>query len=247
MNTQKTNTKRVALVTGANRGIGFEIARQLAQKDMIVVMGARDEEKGTQTRERLAEEGLKAHFTLLDVTEPTSIQAALGKLRDAHGRLDVLVNNAGVMIDGDTGILALSLATLRNTLETNTFGPLLLSQACVPVMQRGGYGRIVNLSSTLGSLAGIMNPDSDQDQILSPAYRMSKTLLNATTALLAKELRGSNILVNSVCPGWVRTDMGGPRAPLDPAQAAATPVWLATLPDGGPTGGFFRERQLLPW
>jgi NAD(P)-dependent dehydrogenase (short-subunit alcohol dehydrogenase family) len=195
----------------------------------------------------LTDHGLDAHFTLLDVGNPTSIIAAIGRIDDIFGRLDVLVNNAGIMIDTETGILELSLGLLQKTLETNTFGPLLLSQACVPLMQRHSYGRIVNLSSTLGSLAEIASPSSMYRELLSPAYRLSKVMLNGITALLAQELRGSNVLVNSVCPGWVRTDLGGPRAPILPEEAADTPVWLATLPDDGPTGGFFRERQPIPW
>ena len=135
----------------------------------------------------------------------------------------------------------------QNTLETNVFGPLLLAQAIIPIMKANGYGRIVNMASTLGSLTEIASPDSPYHAVLSPAYRLSKTLLNGITVLLAKELRGSNILINSVCPGWVRTDMGGDEAPLTAGHGADTPVWLATLTDDGPTGGFFRERQPIPW
>jgi NAD(P)-dependent dehydrogenase (short-subunit alcohol dehydrogenase family) len=239
--------EKVALVTGANRGIGFAIAKQLVNKGLTVILGARDEKKGAQARIRLRDDGGDVHDTRIDVTDAVSIRAAVGRIGDAFGRLDVLVNNAGIQIDGDTGVLSLDPEILRNTLDTNAFGPLLLSQACVPLMQRHGYGRIVNLSSTLGALSDIINPSSKHIDVGSPAYRMSKTLLNAVTALLAKELRGSNILVNAVCPGWVLTDMGGPRAPLSAAEAADTPVWLATLPDGGPTGGFFRDRQPIPW
>ncbi|MFO8085940.1 MAG: SDR family oxidoreductase [Desulfobacterales bacterium] len=239
--------KRVALVTGANRGIGFEIAGQLASKNMTVIIGARDETKGVEARDRLAARNMDIHFVLLDVADQTTIQAAAGKIRDKFGRLDVLVNNAGILIDSHTRILELSLTLLENTLETNAFGPLLLSQACVPFMKKKGYGRIVNMSSTLGSLTDITNPDSAYEKVQSPAYRLSKTLLNGITVLLAKELRGTNILVNSVCPGWVRTRIGGEQAPIKPKQAAETPVWLATLPDDGPTGGFFRERRPISW
>jgi NAD(P)-dependent dehydrogenase (short-subunit alcohol dehydrogenase family) len=243
----KAKTARVALVTGANRGIGFEVAGQLASKNLTVIMGGRDREKGLKARNRLAAQGLDVHFSLLDVTDVTVIQSAVDRIVDTFGRLDVLVNNAGIMIDGRTGILEIGLGLLRDTLETNTFGPLRLSQACIPVMRRAGYGRIVNLSSTMGSFHDILDPDSSTTAVSAPAYRMSKTLLNAITALLAKELQGTNILVNSACPGWARTDLGGPRAPLSPAQAADTPVWLATLPDDGPTGGFFRERRPIDW
>lgn len=242
-----SETKRVALVTGANRGIGFEIARQLALKDVTVLMGARDNSSGMAARGKLHELGLDVHFILLDVTNQAVIHAAMGRIHDSFGRLDILVNNAGIMIDPDTRILELSLTLFENTLQTNVLGPLLLCQACVPLMKKNGYGRIVNMSSTMGSLSSIMDPDSGDAQIKSPAYRMSKTLLNGITVLLAKELSGTNILVNSVCPGWVRTRMGGERAPLTPEQAAVTPVWLATLPDDGPTGGFYREQHPLPW
>ncbi len=243
-----TVEKRVALVTGANKGIGFEIARQLAQKDITVLIGARDRDRGIAAREQLQSEGLEdAHFVLIDVNRATSIEAAIGKIKDDFRRLDILVNNAGIMIDTQSGILELDPVIFNNTLETNAFGPLLLAQACVPMMKANGYGRIVNMASTLGSLTEIANPDSPLEAVLSPAYRLSKTLLNGITVMLAKDLRGTNLLVNSACPGWVRTDMGGDQAPLSPAQGADTPVWLATLPDGGPTGGFFRERQPIPW
>ena len=242
-----TTQKRMALVTGANRGIGLAIARQLALKDIEVLIGARDKARGIETCKELQSDGLDVHFILLDVTRAISIEAAIGKIKDDFNRLDILVNNAGIMIDTQSGILELDPAVFHNTLATNVFGPLLLAQACIPLMKARGYGRIVNMASTLGSLNDISNPDSPYSAVLSPAYRLSKTLLNGITALLANALRGTNILVNSACPGWVRTDMGGDQAPLTPEQGADTPVWLATLPDGGPNGGFFRERQPIPW
>ena len=242
-----TAEKRTALVTGANKGIGFEIARQLAQKDITVLMGARDQDRGIAASERLQSEGLDVHFILIDVIRATSIEAALGKIKDDFRRLDILVNNAGIMIDTQSSILELDPVVFQNTLETNAIGPLLLSQACARIMKANGYGRIVNMASTLGSLTEMANPDSPSASVYAPAYRLSKTLLNGITVMLAKELRGTNILVNSACPGWVRTDLGGDQAPLLPAQGADTPVWLATLPDGGPTGGFYRERQPIPW
>jgi NAD(P)-dependent dehydrogenase (short-subunit alcohol dehydrogenase family) len=243
----KTVKKRVALVTGANRGIGFAIANQLAGKGLTVIIGARDEDRGLKAQKRLTDKGLDVHFIPLNVADATSIVAAAGRIDSIFGRLDVLVNNAGIMIDSETGLLELSLGLLQNTLKTNAFGPFLLSQGCVPLMKKHGYGRIVNISSTLGALTEIVNPESNYNGLQSPAYRLSKTMLNGITALLAKELRSSNILVNSACPGWVRTDLGGPLAPILPEQAAETPVWLATLPDDGPTGGFFRDRQPIPW
>jgi NAD(P)-dependent dehydrogenase (short-subunit alcohol dehydrogenase family) len=242
-----TSEKRTALVTGANKGIGFEIARQLAQKDITVLIGARDQDRGIAASERLQSEGLDAYFILIDVIRATSIEAALGKIKDDFRRLDILINNAGIMIDTQTGILELDPVVFQNTLETNAISPLLLSQACVRIMKANGYGRIVNMASTLGSLTEMANPNSSYATVHSPAYRLSKTLLNGITVMLARELRGTNILVNSACPGCVRTDLVGDQAPLSPEQGADTPVWLATLPDGGPTGGFYRERQPIPW
>ncbi|MGB5617730.1 MAG: SDR family oxidoreductase [Desulfobacterales bacterium] len=239
--------KRTALVTGANKGIGLAIARRLAQRDIKVLIGARDQDKGIAARKQLQSEGLDVYFILIDVTRAISIEAAIGKIKDDYRRLDILVNNAGIMIDMQSGVLELDPAVFHNTLTTNVFGPLLLAQACVPLMKANGYGRIVNMASTLGSLNDMSNPESPYGAVLSPAYRLSKTLLNGVTVLLANALRGTNILVNSACPGWVRTDMGGGQAPLTPKQGADTPVWLATLPDGGPNGGFFRERQPIPW
>ena len=244
---EATMQRRVALVTGANRGIGFEIARQLADLGITVVIGSRDIEKGAAAAHSLESDHRSVHSRMLDVTKATTIQAAIASIIDKHGRIDILVNNAGIMIDSETTILELDLTMFQNTLETNALGPLLLSQACIPHMRENNYGRIVNISSTLGSLTDITTPDSAYSVILSPAYRLSKTLLNGLTVLLAKELRETNILVNSACPGWVRTRLGGEQAPLMPAQGAETPVWLATLPDDGPSGGFFREKQLIPW
>jgi NAD(P)-dependent dehydrogenase (short-subunit alcohol dehydrogenase family) len=239
--------KPTALVTGANKGIGLEIARKLAQKGITVLMGSRDQARGIAASRQLKSEGLGVHFILIDVTRATSIEAAVGKITDDLGHLDILVNNAGIMIDAQSVITELDPFVLRRTFETNAIGPLLLAEACVPLMKKKGYGRIVNMASTLGSLTDMADPDSPYAVVRAPAYRLSKTLLNGITVLLAQNLRGTNILVNSACPGWVRTEMGGVQAPLTPAQGADTPVWLATLPDGGPTGGFFRERQPIPW
>lgn len=241
------NHNRIALVTGANRGIGFEIARRLAQKDIRVLVAARDPDKGAAAAAKLTGEGLDARPVQLDVNQARSIEAAVGKIRDQFDRVDILVNNAGIQIDSQADILELDPVIFQNTLETNAFGPLLLAQACAPIMKQNGYGRIVNISSTLGALAEIASPESPYAEVLAPAYRLSKALLNGITVLLAKQLRNHNILVNSACPGWVRTEMGGSAAPLSPEQGAETPVWLATLPDDGPTGGFFRERQPIPW
>jgi NAD(P)-dependent dehydrogenase (short-subunit alcohol dehydrogenase family) len=239
--------KRVALVTGANRGIGYVISRRLGEQSITVILGARDPNKGAEACSRLQGEGLDVHFELLDMSDEKSIKAAIGSIRKQFGRLDILVNNAGIMIDGEEDAQNVGQETIQMTMQTNVMGPLMLCQSCIPLMKTGGYGRIVNMASTLGSLTEMADPRSMYAGVRTPAYRFSKAGLNCITTLLAKEVRDDNILINSACPGWVRTDMGGDQAPLTPEQGADTPVWLATLPDGGPTGGFYRERTLIPW
>jgi NAD(P)-dependent dehydrogenase (short-subunit alcohol dehydrogenase family) len=233
--------KRVAVVTGANRGIGFEICRQLAKRGgMQVVLTARDKNKGSAAAKKLSGEGLDVDFHVLDVTSETSVRTLAGWLEATWKRCDVLVNNAGIMADPrGSRVLDSDLETWRETLGTNVIGPLMVIQAVVPLMKKNRYGRIVNMSSGQGQLSD-MGPGT-------PAYRVSKTALNALTRTLAAELTGGGILVNSMCPGWVKTDMGGAGAPRTVEQGADTAVWLATLPDGGPSGGFFRDRKPIPW
>ena len=243
----KIQRKRVALVTGANRGIGFEISRQLAGNNISVIMGARDREKGLQACSELKRQGLDVGLQLLDVNDEERMKPAIDKIMTHFGRVDILVNNAGISIDAGATALNVGMDTVHQTLQTNVLGPLRLCQACIPHMQSGNYGRIVNMASTLGSISEMSHPDSVYAGVQSPAYRLSKAALNAVTALIAKDVSGLNILVNSVCPGWVRTDIGGSQAPLTPEQGADTPVWLATLPDDGPNGGFFRDRTTIPW
>lgn len=237
--------QRVAIVTGANRGLGLETCRQLAVRGLTVVLASRDAGKGEQAAERLKNEGLQVRAHVLDVTRPEQVSELARFVQHELGRLDVLVNNAGVALDPSDGgtdaasVLKARLPVLRATMETNVYGPLLLCQALVPLMRANGYGRIVNVSSGMGQLSEMNGR--------WPAYRISKVSLNALTRILADELQGTNILVNSVCPGWVRTDMGGPGATRSVQQGADTIVWLATLPDGGPSGGFFRDRKPIPW
>ena len=238
---------RVALVTGGNRGIGYAVSRSLAQRDITVVMGVRDPNKGVAACSRLQAEDLDVNFELLDVTDEAGIQTAVKHIQAQFGRLDILVNNAGILIDSAENALDVSRSTIEKTLETNVIAPLMLCQNCIALMKAGGYGRIVNMSSALGSLSEMVDPDSAYAGVGAPAYRLSKAALNAITTLIAREVRGDNILVNSASPGWVKTDLGGAQAPLTPEQGADTPVWLATLPDGGPTGGFYRERTRMPW
>lgn len=231
--------KRIAVVTGANRGIGCEICRQLAKKGARVVLTARDEAKGRAAAEGLAGQGLEVLFHPLDVNDEESIRALAVYLRDELHGVDILVNNAGVFLDQKRSGLDVPMATVRETLETNLLGAWRLSQALIPLMRQHGYGRIVNVSSGLGAMSEMAGGYS--------AYRISKGALNALTRILADELRGMNILVNAMCPGWVKTDMGGPNATVPVEKGADTAVWLATLPDGGPSGGFFRDRRLIAW
>ena len=237
----KAAAQRIAVVTGANRGIGFEICRQLAKLGGIrVVLTARDGAKGQAAAKKLRGEGLDVESHVLDVTSEAGIRAFAGWMTGDHKRCDILVNNAGVMIDPrGSRVLDSTLETWRETLDTNLIGPLLLMQTLAPIMKKNRYGRIVNMSSGQGQLADM--------GVGTPAYRVSKTALNALTRTLAAELKGSGVLVNAMCPGWVKTDMGGAGAPRTVEQGADTAVWLATLPDDGPSGDFFRDRKPIPW
>jgi NAD(P)-dependent dehydrogenase (short-subunit alcohol dehydrogenase family) len=243
----RSTPQRVALVTGANRGIGFEISRQLASRGIAVIMAARDAGKGSAACDSLRRAGAEVFPQALDVEDEGSLRAAVAAVASDRGRIDILVNNAGIHIDDGADALGLPMDRFRRSLQTNTLGPLELCRLCIPIMRRQGYGRIVNIASTMGSLDEMGKPGSHSDSLKSPAYRLSKAALNAVTLVIAREVRGENILVNSCCPGWVRTDMGGDQAPLTPEQGADTPVWLATLPDGGPSAGFFRERSPILW
>jgi NAD(P)-dependent dehydrogenase (short-subunit alcohol dehydrogenase family) len=235
-----TRDKRLALITGANKGIGFEICRQLAHKGLRVVLTSRDARKGLKAQKILVQENLDVLFHELDVTARSSVQALAKYVEKEHGAVDALVNNAGIMMDSSgTSILKESENVFQATLETNFFGALRMCQALVPLMRKRGYGRVVNLSSGLGQLDDMGDGNA--------AYRMSKTALNALTRMVASATQQHDILVNSMCPGWVRTDMGGPKASRSVETGAETAVWLATLPRGGPTGGFFRDKKPIPW
>jgi len=231
--------KPVAVVTGAARGIGLEVARQLARLGGPVLLTARDAKKAEDAAAQLSFEGLKVLPRALDVTSSDQVQDLADGVERDHGRLDILINNAGVFLDKHDFGEHVSADVVRQTFETNLIGPLSLCQAFLPLMRRQNYGRIVNVTSGLGSLQDMAGK--------YPAYRMSKTALNALTRILASELVGTNIIVNSCCPGWVQTEMGGPRATRPVAEATDSILWLATLPDGGPSGGLFRDRQPLPW
>lgn len=228
----------IALVTGANRGIGLEVTRQLAKQGITVILGARDFEKGKAAAETLITEGLQVIPKKLDVTDQNSIDQLATELKGEFGRLDILVNNAGILYDTWQSASNASLETVQEALATNTLGPWRMCQAFLPLIRQSQAGRIVNVSSEAGSLASM--------GASTPAYSTSKAALNAFTRLLAAELQGTGILVNAICPGWVATDMGGAGGrPV--ADGAASIVWAATLPNNGPTGGFFRDSKPLPW
>jgi len=241
------HAKKVALITGANKGIGFEISRQLAKQGITVVIGARNETRGAEAAAKLRDEGLDARHVRLDVTDASTLESLPRFFEERFDRLDILVNNAGVLLDEGTPLSELDIKVLRQTFETNFFGAFAVAKALLPLIRRSEAGRIVNVSSELGSLADLGDPDSASAGFVSFAYPASKVALNALTVLLARELRGSGVKVNSADPGWVRTDMGTAAAPLTPEEGADTPVWLATLPEDGPTGGFFRSRQPMAW
>lgn len=233
---------KIAVVTGGNRGLGLEACRQLARAGAKVILASRDPLKGEAAARTLREqEGLSVTPYPLDVTDPESVRRLADFIGREFGRVDILINNVGVFKDSDdpaTGsAFNTNLAIVRETFETNVNGPLMVSQTLIPLMK--GSGRVVNVSSGMGQLSE-MNGGS-------PGYRLSKAALNALTRIFADELKDTNIKVNSVCPGWVRTDMGGPNAPRSPKEGTDTIVWLATLPDDGPTGGFFRDRKPIPW
>ncbi|ADO74712.1 SDR family oxidoreductase [Stigmatella aurantiaca] len=232
--------QRIALVTGANRGIGLEVCRQLVRLGIRVVLTARREDKGRAAVEELAAEGLNVSFLPLDVTSEKDRLRILEDITREFGRLDILINNAGISIDFNVPALEVSFdEVIRPTIETNLYGPLHLTQLFVPLMRKHDYGRIVNVSSGLGSFSKITSGRI--------AYRLSKVGLNAMTKVFADELKDTNILVNVMTPGWVRTNLGGVKAERSTEQGADTIIWLATLPDDGPRGRFFRDRQDFPW
>ena len=231
--------EQIALVTGGNRGIGLEICRQLSRQGVHVVLGSRSGSRGIAAARQLASAGAKVDSCELDVSDPRQISDCMSWVGQQFGRIDILVNNAGVMDEDDDSDAEAELRILRDTMETNVYGPLLLSRLAIPIMKSRRYGRIVNLSSSMGSLA-----EMGAGYV---GYRMSKAGINVLTRVLASETQGLGILVNSVDPGWVQTGMGGRGANRTVEKGAETPVWLATLPDNGPTGGFFRDKKPIAW
>jgi len=241
-----TQKNRVAVVTGANKGIGLEIARQLARRGATVFIGARDDARGREAAEKLRSEGLDARPLRIDVSDAQSVAAAAAELERAVGRLDVLVNNAAIAID-DGPPSRVSEDALRRTYETNVFGVVRATQAFLPLLRRSDAGRIVNMSSGLGSIAQNSDPSFSLADAKYLAYNSSKTAVNAITVQFAWELRDTPIKVNAADPGYVATDMNQNQGPRSVEQGAATPVRLATLPADGPTGGYFDDDGPIPW
>ena len=264
-NKNSRDDERVAIVTGSDRGIGFEVCRELGARGYQVVLTSPDLVKGQKAATKLQGQGLAVVYHVLDLLNERHLRTLQAFILKKFGRVDVLVNNAGVMLDGGRsqregilvrrvksvsrkldfgeapGILDVGGDIVLGTLEVNLLGALRMCQSFVPMMIKAGYGRVINVSSRLGQLHTM----SDAEKV--PAYQISKTALNAVTRLVADAAGGTNVLVNSVCPGWTRTAIGGPRAPQSTEDAARTILWLATHPDGGPTGSFFYNKKRMDW
>lgn len=239
---------KLALITGGNKGIGFETARQLAQSGVAVLLAARTRDKAEAAAAKLKAEGLAVEPLVLDVTDEASIAAAAATVAAKHGALDILINNAGVMNDDPAKkVSGQSLATWRSTFDTNLFGVIAVTLAFLPLLKKAPAARIVNLSSILGSLSLHSTPGSPIHGFLVPAYNVSKTALNGWTVQLAQELAGTAIKVNAAHPGHVQTDMGGVDAPMAIVDGAKTSVQLALLDADGPSGGYFHLGERLPW
>ena len=229
---------KIALITGGNRGVGLEISKQLAAQGITTILTARNMHEGRPLVDELRNQWKNIWFHQLDVTEEASIRDMVEYLEEDCGKLDILINNAGILLEDDKNIIEMDPELIRKTLETNFYGPLKVCQAFIPMLKKSDDGRIINLSSSMGQLS-TMGSDS-------PAYRISKTALNSLSAILSNELAGSNIKVNSMDPGWVKTDMGGKGATLSVEEGADTAVWLATA-DEIPNGKFVKNRKVIPW
>jgi NAD(P)-dependent dehydrogenase (short-subunit alcohol dehydrogenase family) len=250
MSEATAKTAKVALITGANKGIGLETARQLGKLGVTIVVGSRDLGRGEEAVEVLRGIGVDARALKLDVVNEADRQAAAKYIEKEFGKLDILINNAGVMLDrlgGGNNTTATTQRSLHETFETNFFAPVALTQTLLPLLRKSEAGRIVNLSSILGSNTLHATPGSFIYDAKTFAYDASKAALNSFTIHLAHELKDTKIKVNSAHPGWVKTDLGGEGAPMEIVDGAKTSVALATLPDDGPTGGYFHMGKPLPW
>ena len=243
------NQKTTALITGANKGIGLETARQLGKKDITVLIGARDLSKGKVATSELAKDGIDAHFVEIDVSDPASVTKAAAQVTKEFGRLDILVNNAGVMKDDtEKKVSEQTLETWRETFDTNVLGLIATTNAFLPLLRKSDAGRIVNLSSILGSIEFHATPGSPvYDNKDAPAYNVSKSAVNAYTVQLAHELKDTKLKVNAAHPGWVKTEMGGEGAMMEIVDGAKTSVALATVGEDGPNGVFVHMGEPLPW
>jgi NAD(P)-dependent dehydrogenase (short-subunit alcohol dehydrogenase family) len=240
MQNHKTDSpQRIALITGANRGIGFETAQQLAARKFHVVIAARDEAKGQQAAAAVQAQGGKATFLTLDVNSSESIRSAAMEFATIADHLDVLINNAAIYPDDGINVLSVSRPLMAQTFETNVFGPLEVTQAFLPFLRKSESARVINFSSGYGQLDGL-SPDV-------PSYCLSKLTINGLTIMLAAALRADRIAVNSMCPGWVRTDMGGPNATLSIEEVAVSAIWLAAEAPHELTGKFYRDRKEISW
>jgi NAD(P)-dependent dehydrogenase (short-subunit alcohol dehydrogenase family) len=239
--------KKVALVTGANKGIGFEVARQLAEQGMTVLLGARNVERGEEAAAKLRDENFDAQFIRLDIGDAATHQSAAQFIEEKFGKLDVLVNNAGIALDAGEKPSEVSQDLLRQTFDTNFFGAIAVTQAFLPLIKKSDAGRIVNVSSGLGSLTQNSDPNWEFFQVKPLAYNASKTALNAFTVILAHELKDTDIKVNSADPGFTATDLNGHQGYKTVEQGASIITDLAVLSDDGATGSYFDDRGVLPW
>jgi NAD(P)-dependent dehydrogenase (short-subunit alcohol dehydrogenase family) len=235
------------MITGANRGIGRATALRFAAEGFHVILGCRDENSAAPVIAAIEQRGGTAEAVAIDMSSAPSIRAAAALISRKHNVLDALINNAAVMQGAADSILDAKLDELETSLQVNASGPLELVKSLLPAIAASAAGRIVNVSSTVASIAETANPDSPYAALDRAPYRVSKSVLNMITVLLAKTLRARNIKVNAMCPGWTRTDMGGPDAPRTPEQAAQLAFRLATLPEHGPTGQFFDEAGPVAW
>jgi len=244
---------KIAVITGANRGLGFATARRLSQSGVKVIVGARSRANGEDAVDRLRRDGLDPEPLHIDIDSPASVREAAELVDREHGRIDILVNNAGILPEATASNVdrPLDLRLVRETFETNVFGTISVTNEFLPLLRRSASGRIVNVSSTMGSLTDQTDPSSPYYGLLVPAYQMSKAALNGLTIALSKALTDTSIKVNSVCPGWVQTDLGGPEnraaAPTTADEAAQIVVQMASIPDDGPTGQFVDRGGIVAW
>lgn len=238
--------RTIALVTGANKGIGYEIAAGLGARGLTVGVGARDDTRREEAVAKLRAAGVDAFGVPLDVTDDASVTAAAALVEERYGRLDVLVNNAGITGGGPQEPTLVDPAIIRTVVETNVIGVIRVTNALLPLLRRSSSPRIVNMSSSVGSMTRQSEPGAETGPIAA-GYSPSKSFLNAVTVQYAKELADTNILINLACPGYCATDLNGFRGYRTPEQGAATAIRLATLPDGGPTGAFFEDDGVVPW